>query len=120
MKRLGCRFALDDFGSGMSSFGYLKALAVDFLKIDGSFIVDILRDPADYAMVDAINRIGHILGMQTVAEWVENDAAREVLRNLGVDFLQGNGIHQPEPLTVILDSAGQGKRMGDTPAGPFH
>ena len=120
MKRIGCRFALDDFGSGMSSFGYLKALPVDYLKIDGSFVAGILRDPADYAMVDAINRIGHILGIQTVAEWVENAATSEVLRNLGVDFLQGNGIHLPEPLIVIPDNLYPGKRLKDVLPGTFH
>ncbi|OGI56489.1 MAG: hypothetical protein A2V58_02255 [Candidatus Muproteobacteria bacterium RBG_19FT_COMBO_61_10] len=62
-------------------------------------------------MVDAINRIGHILGIQTVAEWVENAAVREVLRNLGVDFLQGNGIHQPEPLTVLTEHPLPGQRL---------
>ena len=98
LKQLGCRFALDDFGSGMSSFGYLRHLAVDFLKIDGSFVKDIAEDPIDHAMVEAINRIGHVMGIRTIAEWVENDAVLEKLRGIGVDYVQGYGIGRPRPL----------------------
>ncbi len=95
---LGCHFALDDFGSGMSSFGYLKHLRVDFLKIDGAFVQDIMRDPIDLSMVKTINEVAHIMGMQTIAEYVENDATRKILQTLGVDYGQGYGIARPLPL----------------------
>jgi diguanylate cyclase (GGDEF)-like protein/PAS domain S-box-containing protein len=97
LRNLGCRFALDDFGSGMSSFTYLKNLPVDFLKIDGSFIKQILDNPIDLAMVEAINHIGHIMGLQTIAEFVENDAILEKMRILGVDYAQGYSIAKPRP-----------------------
>lgn len=98
----GCRFALDDFGSGLSSFGYLKNLPVQYLKIDGSFVRDIAHDPMDLAMVEAINQIGHVAGMQTIAEYVENAAIRDELHRLGVDYAQGFGIARPEPLHVLV------------------
>ncbi len=97
MKTLGCRFSLDDFGSGVSSFAYLKNLAVDNLKIDGSFVKDIVDDPIDYAMVQSINQIGHVMGLRTTAEFVENDAILSRLHEIGVDYAQGYGIHRPEP-----------------------
>ncbi len=96
MKALGCRFSLDDFGSGVSSFAYLKNLPVDNLKIDGGFVKDIVDDPIDYAMVQSINQIGHVMGLRTTAEFVENDAILSRLREIGVDYAQGFGIHQPE------------------------
>lgn len=95
LKKLGCRFALDDFGSGMSSFGYLKELPVDYLKIDGAFVKDILNDPVDRAMVAAIRDIGHVMGIGTIAEFVESEAIREVLQEIGVDYVQGYGIARP-------------------------
>ncbi len=100
LKGIGCRFALDDFGSGLSSFGYLKTLPVDFLKIDGMFVKDILDDPIDHAMVKCINEIGHVMGKRTIAEFVENDAVRERLRVIGVDYVQGYGVGRPQPFVT--------------------
>ncbi|MBR8834125.1 MAG: EAL domain-containing protein [Stigonema ocellatum SAG 48.90 = DSM 106950] len=102
LRSLGCRFALDDFGSGMSSFAYLKNLPVDFLKIDGSFIKQILNNPIDSAIVEAINHVGQIMGIQTIAEFVENDAVLEKIKALGVNYAQGYGIAKPCPLERII------------------
>ena len=98
LRTLGCQIALDDFGSGLSSFGYLKHLPIDFLKIDGLFVRDLLTDPVDFALVRAINEVGKTLGKATVAEFVENDEVRARLAELGVDFVQGYGIGRPRPL----------------------
>jgi diguanylate cyclase (GGDEF)-like protein/PAS domain S-box-containing protein len=98
LKVQGCRFSLDDFGSGLSSFAYLKNLPVNFLKIDGVFVKDILDDPLNLAMVKSINEIGHIMGKQTIAEFVENKAILEKLREIGVDYVQGYEIGRPRPI----------------------
>jgi diguanylate cyclase (GGDEF)-like protein/PAS domain S-box-containing protein len=102
LKGLGCQFALDDFGSGLSSFAYLKNLPVDYLKIDGMFVKDIADDPIDYAMVKSINEIGQVMGMQTIAECVENDAIKGILKKIGVNYVQGNGIGKPQPFDALL------------------
>jgi diguanylate cyclase (GGDEF)-like protein/PAS domain S-box-containing protein len=96
LKELGCKFALDDFGTGLSSFGYLKHFPVDFLKIDGSFVREILRDPIDREMVRSINEIGHLTGKQTIAEFAENAEIIQMLTSLGIDYAQGYGIAQPQ------------------------
>ena len=98
IKDLGCAFALDDFGSGMSSLAYLKTLPVDYLKIDGNFIRNIVQDSVDSVMVESITRIGHELGIQTIAEFVENGEIFAKLETLGVDYAQGYGVGRPSPL----------------------
>jgi len=98
LRDLGCRFALDDFGSGLSSFAYLKSLRVDYLKIDGAFVKDMVEDDIDRAMVESIHNIGSVLKLRTIAEFVEDDAILQALRELGVDFAQGYGIARPRAL----------------------
>jgi EAL domain-containing protein (putative c-di-GMP-specific phosphodiesterase class I) len=95
---LGCRFSLDDFGTGLSSFGYLKHFPVDYLKIDGSFVRNILTDPIDREMVRSINEIGHLTGKKTIAEFAENEEIISMLRGLGLDYAQGYGIATPSPV----------------------
>jgi len=105
LKALGCTFALDDFGIGMSSFAYLKYLPVNFLKIDGTFVKDMASDQMDFAIVEAINRIAHILGIRTVAEFVEDAVTLEKLKGLGVDFAQGFFIAKPEAIAGATHDA---------------
>ncbi len=99
LKELGCKFALDDFGTGLSSFGYLKHFPVDFLKIDGSFVKEILHDPIDREMVRSINEIGHLTGKKTIAEFAENEEIITMLRGMGVDYAQGYGVSEPKAVT---------------------
>lgn len=102
LKARGCQFSLDDFGAGLSSFAYLKTLEVDYLKIDGCFVRDILEDSVSASMVAAINQMGQIMGLTTIGEFVENDAIRQRLATLGVDYVQGWGIARPKPLGELL------------------
>lgn len=102
IKRYGCKFSLDDFGSGFSSYAYLKHLQVDYLKIDGAFVKDLASSPTDYALVKSMNEIGHSLGMKTIAEYVENDAILNQLRAIGVDYAQGYGIRKPMLLEELV------------------
>ncbi len=99
LKELGCKFALDDFGTGLSSFGYLKHFPVDYLKIDGSFVKEILHDPIDREMVRSINEIGHLTGKQTIAEFAENEEIITMLRGMGIDYAQGYGVSEPKRVT---------------------
>ena len=96
LRAVGCQVALDDFGAGMSSFGYLKNLPVDVIKIDGSFIRELGSDPMSRSIVDVITEIGHQRGLDVVAEWVADTAMVELLRELGVDYAQGFALHRPE------------------------
>jgi len=101
LQKVGVRFALDDFGSGLSSFAYLKNLPVEFLKIDGVFVKDIVNDSLDKAMIKSINEIGHIMGKETIAEFVENQAVVDALHDIGVDYAQGYYYSVPAPLAEI-------------------
>ncbi|QAU33238.1 EAL domain-containing protein [Janthinobacterium sp. 17J80-10] len=101
LREIGCRFALDDFGSGLSSFGYLRHLPVDFVKIDGGFVRNIASNPVDLAMVEAINKISHVMGLQTVAEFVECDEVLQMLVALGIEYAQGYLLGRPQ---VVVDA----------------
>ncbi|MEM7027506.1 MAG: EAL domain-containing protein, partial [Pseudomonadota bacterium] len=101
LRKLGISFALDDFGSGMSSFTYLKNLHIDYLKIDGSFVTDILIDPINLAMLESINKIGHEMGIQTIAEYAESQDILEKIKSLGVDYAQGSAIDKPKPISYF-------------------
>ncbi|MDH5765180.1 MAG: EAL domain-containing protein [Gammaproteobacteria bacterium] len=103
LKKVGCRFALDDFGSGLSSFTYLKNLPVDFIKIDGSFVKDMANDPIDRAMVEAITQVGHVMKIKTIAEWVEDEQTLTYLREIGVDYAQGYYFGMPDRIVEIKE-----------------
>jgi len=119
MKSLGCLFSLDDFGAGMSSFGYLRHLPVDFIKIDGSFVKDIADDPVDLATVRAINDVGHVMGKQTVAEFVDGELGLRALREIGVDFAQGNWMSPPCPfLAQPTDTERRARAKGPAARAP--
>jgi len=105
-ERFGCRFSLDDFGSGLSSFGYLKNMPVDYLKIDGGFIKDILDDPMDRAFVESINQIGHVIGVETIAEFVDDADKMALLHRMGVDYAQGYHVHRPQLMRELLVQKG--------------
>ncbi len=114
LSRLGCAFALDDFGSGVSSFAYLKNLPVEYLKIDGMFVRDVCRDATSLALVRSINEVGHAMGKRTVAEFVEDEATRECLAGMGVDFVQGYHIGRP---VLAAGALGAAPRVAVTGAG---
>ena len=103
LRAVGCKFALDDFGAGMSSFGYLKNLPVDIIKIDGGFIRDLLTDPMSHAIVRAVTDIGHEHGAQVTAEWVTSEEIVQALIAIGVDYGQGYALHKPEPVAFLRD-----------------
>lgn len=102
LRRMGCAFALDDFGTGLSSFTYLRSLPVQYLKIDGSFVRNIQDDPIDYAMVNTINEIGHLMGLTTIGEYVETKEILEKVTKIGIDYAQGHGVAKTSPLTDIV------------------
>ena len=101
LKAMGCFFALDDFGSGLSSFAYLKNLHIDYIKIDGMFVRDIANDPIDQEMVRSITSIAKVMGKKTIAEFVENDEIKVILEGIGVDYVQGYGIAKPQALKTL-------------------
>ncbi len=102
MRVIGVQFSLDDFGTGLSSYSYLRSLPVDYLKIDGIFVKDIKNNPNDYAVVKSINEIGHFMGKKTIAEFVEDEEILEILREIGVDFAQGYGIERKRPIVELI------------------
>ncbi len=104
LKQEGCRFSLDDFGSGLSSFAYLKNLAVDFIKIDGSFVKEVASDKTAYTFVEAINRVGHLMNKKIIAEYVENKEILFALKNIGVDYGQGYALGKPQSMDTLAQN----------------
>ncbi|HSG91147.1 MAG TPA: DUF1631 family protein [Pseudomonadales bacterium] len=104
LKELGCTFSLDDFGTGLSSYSYLRNLEVDYVKIDGVFVKDLVDSPADYAVVKSVNEIAHFMGKETIAEFVETQEIIDALKEIGVDYAQGWGVERPKPLKNFFDS----------------
>jgi EAL domain-containing protein (putative c-di-GMP-specific phosphodiesterase class I) len=111
LRGMGCRFSLDDFGRGFSSYGYLKNLPLDYLKIDGTFVRDLANDDMDHAMVNSINQIGHTMGVQTIAEFVETEEALEQLIHLGVDHVQGYQLGKPHPMWPNMQKDDKSKKI---------
>jgi diguanylate cyclase (GGDEF)-like protein len=111
IRRFGCKFSLDDVGSGFSSFAHLKNLRTDSLKIDGIFVKDCVNNPSDLAMVKSMNEIGHALGMKTIAEYVESEEIMDKLRTIGVDYVQGYALHKPIPLDQLVLGEPASKRV---------
>jgi diguanylate cyclase (GGDEF)-like protein/PAS domain S-box-containing protein len=114
LRDMGCRFALDDFGVGLSSFGYLRNLPVDYLKLDGSFVKNIVNNKTDYEMVRAINQIGHTMNIMTIAEFVEDETILQAVRELGVDYAQGYIIAKPIPMEITIFGGNAAASRGDT------
>jgi diguanylate cyclase (GGDEF)-like protein len=104
IKNLGCKFSLDDFGTGLSSFAYLKDMNVDYLKIDGSFVKAIVEDEVSHSMVAAMNQIGHAMKLETIAEYVENQSIQDLLQDIGVDYVQGYHVQKPQPFHMQLEN----------------
>jgi EAL domain-containing protein (putative c-di-GMP-specific phosphodiesterase class I) len=101
LRKLGCRVALDDFGSGYSSYGYLRRLPLDYLKIDGIYVRNLLTDKTDQALTASMVDVAHALGLKVIAEYVDNEATYDWLKQLGVDYVQGYWVHEPERLDVL-------------------
>ena len=108
LRKIGIRFSLDDFGTGVSSFGYLRKLPVDYIKIDGQFVEKMAKDPVDYATVRSIQDVARLLGKETIAEFVECSEVEEQLRDLGVNYMQGFLRHRPMPLESLFAMAAAG------------
>ena len=102
IQHAGCRFALDDFGSGLSSFAYLQRLPVDYLKIDGALVRNMQANPVDQAMVAAVAEVGRVMGLKTIAEFVEDQETLQLLQTMGVDYAQGYVVMKPTPLAEEL------------------
>jgi diguanylate cyclase (GGDEF)-like protein/PAS domain S-box-containing protein len=116
LRELGCKFALDDFGVGLSSFSYLKTLAVDYLKLDGYFVKNMVTDKLDRTMVEAINQIGHSMNIETIAEFVEDEKTLEAVRETGIDYAQGYVIAKPAPFEIALQKYSNEKDGKPLPA----
>ena len=114
MRELGCTFALDDFGSGLSSYGYLSSLTLDYLKIDGSFVCNIENNPTSKAIVKSFITLSHEMGLKTVAEFVENAEIAQVLRDMGIDFMQGYAFGKPEEFKAWQELYGAEQRLTGT------
>ena len=102
IRQHGCKFALDDFGSGLSSFGYLRSLPVDYLKVDGAIVKEVADDPIAASMVAAVQHVASVMNLETIAEFVESDAIRHKLQEIGVSYVQGYAIGRPKPLSACL------------------